>query len=193
MPIRQSALFLVMLLPALASAQDSTLNSTVDNFKGLSGQLKEQLPGAASLGKMLGGKQRIDGAVQTEVKISKEQQEYLDKQKMAKERAAIAAKKPRPSARRKPVAAVVAKAAPTPAVAIVPVEPVVDYVNEETLANVKPGLDLEAVLASLGKPRRQTKISGMDEGTQQSLVYYLDPRNKATIRLLDGKVTSVLR
>ena len=65
--------------------------------------------------------------------------------------------------------------------------------NDERLSNIAPGAQSEVVLASLGKPRLLTKISGLNDGVYETLVYYLDSRHKALIRLIDGKVERIIR
>ena len=159
MSFRQTAAFLALLsLPCISAAQDRDLNNTIDNFKGMSGQLKDQIPGANGsgvLGSMLRGKQKIDGAGQTQIKLSQEQQDYLDRQKMSKDKAAAAKAAPVKSkqvARRAPARAV-EKTQPVPAVApVVPAAAVIEYLNLESLSKVAPGVNREVVLASLGKP-----------------------------------------
>ncbi len=201
MPFRQTAAFLALLsLPYISSAQDKDLDNTIDNFKGMSGQLKDQIPGANEsgvLGSMLRGKQKIDGAGQTQIKLSQEQQDYLDRQQMSKDKAAAAAKaapgKSKQVAKRAP-ARVVEITPPVPAVAsVVPAAPVIEYLNPESLSKVAPGVNREVVLASLGKPRHLTRISGLDDGVHETMVYFLDLRHKASIRLVDGKVQSIIR
>lgn len=200
MPFRQTAAFLALLsLPCISAAQDRDLNNTVDNFKGMSGQLKDQIPGANGsgvLGSMLRGKQKIDGAGQTQIKLSQEQQDYLDRQQKAKDKAAaakVAPVKAKQVARRAP-AKVVEKAQPVLAAApVIPAAPVIEYLNPESLSKVAPGANREVVLASLGKPRQLTKISGLDDGVHETMVYFLDIRHKASIRLVDGKVQSIIR
>ena len=198
MPFRQASLLALLFLPCLSVAQDRDLNNTIDNFKGMSGQLKDQVPGmngASALGNLLRGKQKIDGAGQTEIKLSQEQQDYLDRQKKAKEKAAAkaASAKSKPAVKRSPVA-IAAKAQPMIAQpAVIPTQPTIEFLNGEKLSNIAPGAQREVVLASLGKPRLLTKISGLDDGVHETLVYYLDSRHKASIRLIDGKVERIIR
>ena len=198
MPFRQTPLLALLFLPCFSVAQDRDLNNTIDNFKGMSGQLKEQVPGlngTGALGNLLRGKQKLDGAGQTEIKLSQEQQDYLDRQKKAKEKAAakVAPTRSKQTAKRPP-AAVIAKAQPKlPEPPVAPAEPTIEFVNNESLSNIAPGSRREVVLASLGKPRLLTKISGLDDGIHETLVYYLDARHKASIRLIDGKVERIIR
>ena len=172
--------------------------NTIESFKGLSGQLQNQIPGmngAGILGSILNRKQKIDGAGQTEIKLSREQQEYLDRQKKAKQRATntVGPARPRQAVTQRAVAAkakpLLAEAAPAAA----PVQPVVDFVDPESLSTIAPGARREIVLASLGKPRQLTKIFGLDDGVHETMVYYLDARRKASIRMVDGRVESIIR
>ena len=45
MPFRQTSLLTLLFLPCFSVGQDRDLNNTIDDFKGMSGQLKDQVPG----------------------------------------------------------------------------------------------------------------------------------------------------
>ncbi len=47
--------------------------------------------------------------------------------------------------------------------AVIPTQPTIEFVNDERLSNIVPAAH-EFVLASLGKPRLLTKMSGLDDG-----------------------------
>ena len=201
MPSRQTTAFLAfpfLCLPFLSVAQDRDMANTVESFKGLSGQVQSQIPGmggAGILGSILNRKQKIDGAGQTEIKLSQEQQDYLDKQKKAKERATAKAvpARSRQAATHRAVAKTTKPLLADAAQIAAPVQPTINFVDTESLNTITPGAQREVVLAGLGKPRQTTKILGLDDGVHETLVYYLDARHKASIRMVDGKVESIIR
>jgi hypothetical protein len=63
-------------------------------------------------------------------------------------------------------------------------------VSAAALAAVVPGATRQDVLSRLGEPAFRSTITG-DEGTRESLTYYLDSGEAVVIRLIDGKVVTV--
>ncbi len=60
-------------------------------------------------------------------------------------------------------------------------------VSAEAFAAIKPGATRQEVVDRLGKPTFGSAISG-DEGTRESLTYYLESGEEVVVRLINGKV-----
>ena len=127
MPFRQTSLLTLLFLPCFSVGQDRDLNNTIDNFKRMSGQLKDQAPGLngeGALGNLLRGKQKIDGAGQTEtscrrssktIRRGKKGQSKRPRQKLSA--------KSKPAVKRPPVAVVVKAQPMITQPAVIPTQP----------------------------------------------------------------------
>lgn len=63
-------------------------------------------------------------------------------------------------------------------------------VPADALASIAPGADRQEVLTKLGEPALRSTITS-DEGTRESLTYYVEGGDPVVIRLVNGKVASV--
>jgi hypothetical protein len=68
--------------------------------------------------------------------------------------------------------------------------PALDVVTRNKMAQVQAGMDRAAVEALVGKPHSVMAIQGTDEPVQ-TLIYNLDDRGTAQVRVVSGKVASV--
>jgi precorrin-6B methylase 2 len=64
-------------------------------------------------------------------------------------------------------------------------------VTHNKIAEVQAGMDRAAVEALVGKPHSVMSIQGDDEPIE-TLIYNLDDKGTARVRLVNGKVASVL-
>jgi hypothetical protein len=69
--------------------------------------------------------------------------------------------------------------------------PALDVVTRNKIAEVQTGMDRAAVEALVGKPHSVVAIEGADEPIQ-TLTYNLDDKGTARVRMVNGKVASVL-
>lgn len=69
--------------------------------------------------------------------------------------------------------------------------PALDVVTRHKIAEVQEGMDRGAVEALVGKPHSVIAIQGADEPIE-TLIYNLDDKSTARVRLVNGKVASVL-
>jgi hypothetical protein len=68
--------------------------------------------------------------------------------------------------------------------------PALDLVTRNKIAEVQTGMDRAAVEALVGKPHSVTAIAGADE-PMETLIYNLDDKSTARVRVVNGKVASV--
>ena len=68
--------------------------------------------------------------------------------------------------------------------------PALDIVTRNKIAAVQEGMDRAAVEALVGKPHSVIAIQGADEPVE-TLIYNLDDKGTARVRLVSGKVASV--
>jgi hypothetical protein len=68
--------------------------------------------------------------------------------------------------------------------------PALTLITRSKAADVKTGMDRAAVEALLGKPHSLMAIQGSDEAIE-TLIYDLDSKGTARVRMVDGKVVSV--
>jgi len=68
--------------------------------------------------------------------------------------------------------------------------PALGLVTRSKVAEVQTGMDRTAVEAVLGKPHSVMAIQGSDEAIE-TLIYDLDDKGKARVRMVNGKVVSV--
>jgi hypothetical protein len=69
--------------------------------------------------------------------------------------------------------------------------PALEVVTHNKIAEVQAGMDRAAVEALVGKPHSVMSIQGDDEPIE-TLIYNLDDKGTARVRLVNGKVASVL-
>jgi hypothetical protein len=201
--MRQWTLGIVAILMApvaFAQADFSDLNDSIKNFKGLGDEVKKANPiigitqgGAGEAGSLLkglgfGGKKKEVTFAPVRVRLSKEQQDALDRSKRDASRAA-----------RRPLRATPTKTAlAPPSSSLVPAlttaaQAPMTMVDESKLGAIPGGASRDFVIASLGKPSFSSSVSGLDEGVREMLGYHLDKDNTITVRLVDGKVTRIVR
>ena len=68
--------------------------------------------------------------------------------------------------------------------------PALDVVTRNKIAEVQAGMDRAAVEALVGKPHSVMAIQGADEPVE-TLIYNLDDKGTARVRVVSGKVVSV--
>lgn len=198
-------------IPAHLAAQDySDLDSSIKEFKGLSGEVVKKNPllntgsnaisaskgGVDSILNGLGLKKPAPVMETPTIRLSKEQQAVVDRELARKAKAEAAAAKagtgsvvakPRPAAAPKLHAAAIA---PKP---VAPSKPETKKVPEESAKAIAEGMNREQLIASLGPPKTASAIIGLEGGTRETLTYELESGQFLFVKLLGGKVQGISR
>lgn len=189
----------------LPAQSKSGMEDSVGEFRGVARKTKDANPvlstvekGPAGLLGALGiGSRKSEGTAPIQVTMSKEQQEDVDRRRKRAEQAELKTRAPRQAASRK--IAVVAAGGPTAPVAPAPAiqhpaaPPPVAIISATDLAAITPGTPRADVIKALGSPVAVAALTGLEGGPRETLYYHIDPQHRAMVKLLDGKVQTVVR
>lgn len=88
--------------------------------------------------------------------------------------------------------------APAQAVAVAaapaaPPKPESRRISEDSAKKIAEGMDREQLLSSLGPPKSQSAIMGLEDGTRETFSYELESGRMLFVKVLGGKVSSISR